>query len=418
MTQTKYEQGDIKLISLSITNHDNTATVDVRSQLSSLSIYEDISQPTIYAELALVDGKNLVKDLPILGEETLEISFITPTRETITTYKLRVYAITGQVNLPSNKAVSYTLKAVSEEHFINNDFYVTNSYKDTIDNIVYDILKNQIKTQKNVFIEQTRGLTPIIFSRNNPFICIDMLRQKAVNKTPFGGLFFFYENQYGIHFKSVDKMIEEGKSTIDSKEFFYEVASNTDRIRKSYQYRNLLRFEHLKKNDSIVTQASGVFSNITKSFDILTKKVSDTSFKLNEQASNIQTGQRSAAELPISKSFLTQKSDRSSFTMFVPSDTDRGNDLLKDVLGYKQSLSHIINLNIVRGMIYGDSYISVGDMIKLNLPDTSSTNDKEVYDSRYSGNYIIQKLRHIIVPEDNKFKHNIAFDANKIGITG
>jgi hypothetical protein len=104
--------------------------------------------------------------------------------------------------------------------------------------------------------------------------------------------------------------------------------------------------------------------------------------------------------------------------MFVPSDTDRGNDLLKDVLGYKQSLSHIINLNIVRGMIYGDNYISVGDMIKLNLPDTSSTNDKEVYDSRYSGNYIIQKLRHIIVPEDNKFKHNIAFDANKIGITG
>jgi hypothetical protein len=72
----------------------------------------------------------------------------------------------------------------------------------------------------------------------------------------------------------------------------------------------------------------------------------------------------------------------------------------------------------VRGMIYGDNYISVGDMIKLNLPDTSSTGDKEVYDSRYSGNYIIQKLRHLIVPEDNKFKHNIIFDANKIGITG
>jgi hypothetical protein len=414
----KFDLGDVKILSVKITHFDGSTSVDIRQQIGSISVYEDLQQPTIYAELLVNDAVNLVKDFPITGNEMIEIVFKTPTREELTTYKLKVYTIEGQGTRNSGQATAYVLKAVSEEHFRNTDFNITSSYKDTIDNIVYDIIKNQLKTDKPLFIERTRGLTPISFARDTPFACVDLLRKRAVNLTPFGGVFYFYENQYGFHFKSVDKMIEEGKSTIQSKEFYYEPMVSTDKIRSAYQYRNLIRFEHLKKADTALDQISGMFSNKVASFDIFTKNFTETKFNLSEQKKNINTGQTGRTELPYDAKFLNNKSNANQVNLFVPSDTERGNDYIKDLLGHKHSLLQILNLNIVRGMIYGDNIICVGDMIKLNLPETSSFNEKEKYDSRYSGNYVIQKLRHLIVPEDNRFKYYIAFDANKIGITG
>ena len=70
-----YEPGDVKLISVKLTNNNKTATIDVRGQLLALSIYEDIEMPTIYAELVLNDAINLVKDFPIMGEEDIEKAY-------------------------------------------------------------------------------------------------------------------------------------------------------------------------------------------------------------------------------------------------------------------------------------------------------------------------------------------------------
>ena len=47
-----------------------------------------------------------------------------------------------------------------------------------------------------------------------PFEAVDLLRQKAVSKEfPSGGAYVFYENQYGVQFRSIENIIKE-----DSKE--------------------------------------------------------------------------------------------------------------------------------------------------------------------------------------------------------
>jgi hypothetical protein len=75
----------------------------------------------------------------------------------------------------------------------------------------------------------------------------------------------------------------------------------------------------------------------------------------------------------------------------------------------------MFNQNIIRCQIYGDNYLSVGDMVTINLPDTSGTTEKKVGDTVFSGNYMITKLRHMIYQVDRKFKYDIAMDCNKIG---
>ena len=75
----------------------------------------------------------------------------------------------------------------------------------------------------------------------------------------------------------------------------------------------------------------------------------------------------------------------------------------------------MFNQTIVRGYAHGDSNLMAGDMITLQVPDTSAIKKNDKQDDRYSGNYLITKLRHFIYLEDGRFKHRVSFDCNKLG---
>ena len=411
-----YELDDVKVYDIKITNANGTDTKDIRGQLLTMSIYEDIQEPTIYAEILLVDQISLISKLPIVGEETVVISFKTPSRDEITTYNLRVFNISGEAVQDSNKGSVYKLQCVSEEHFVGSVLNIEKAYKDIISNIVTDILVNNLKTTKQLDIEPTKGLIPWVIPRMNPFQAIDHVRQRAISQVPTGGVFVFYEDQMGIHFRSIESLIEMGQQTINSRVFTYDPATKEDTLRHTHAFRNMINYEHLKKTDTVMKLASGVFNNITKSYDIHTKAFGETIFKLAEQSNKIVTGQTKAS-LPNSGEFIENYSNMDQYKFFAPKDISKGTDYTTDYMGYKQSFATLFNQNIVRAFVHGDNYLKIGDMVTLQLPETSGIKTTDKKDRQYSGNYLITKLRHMIYMEDRKFKHKVSFDCNKVGFS-
>jgi hypothetical protein len=410
----QYEPGDIRIISIKLTNTNKSASVDIRAQVMSLSIFEDIEEPTIYAELMMVDSINLVKDFPIIGEEDIEIVYVTPGRDKPTKYNFRTYSIDGTVNNATGKGSAYMLKCVSQEHFINSITLVDKGYNNTVAEMVADILVNEIKTKKPVTIETTRGLIPVTLPKMNPLAAVDFLRQKAVSKRASGGVFVFFENQYGVSFVTLEKLIEDGSKSIDSRVFTYNPDTISDKQRKTYAFRNLQRFEHLSKFDTIDKLAGGMYKNTVRSFDLLSKEFGEVSFEMTKQAHKFETGDK-ATKVPNTQKIMNEVNAGAPFYMFTPKDSSKGNDFVSDLIGYRHAFVKLFNQNVTRCMAYGDSYLTVGDMIQLDLPDTSGTTEKKTNDARYSGKYMITKLRHLITQEDKKFKHNVTFDCNKIG---
>ena len=98
-----YETGDVKLVKATLQNGSKSVSVGITGQLISLSIFEDIEQPTLYCELTMIDSINLVQDFPIIGEETLEVSYYTPGRSKPTKLSFSIYGIEGQSAAPSGK---------------------------------------------------------------------------------------------------------------------------------------------------------------------------------------------------------------------------------------------------------------------------------------------------------------------------
>lgn len=409
-----YEPGDIKLISIKLTNTNKSATIDIRSQLLTFSVYEDIQEPTIYAEIVLNDALGLVKNFPIIGEEDVEISFIVPGRDKVTTYKLRTFAIDGTSFSDNNQSSNFILKCVSHEHFTNSVQQIDKGYNVTIAEMVIDILKNELNVKKGINVEATRGLIPVAVPRMNPFSAIDYLRQRAVAKRPSGGVFVFFENQFGYNFISLEKLIEDGKKNIVTKTFTHAPDTRSTKERQAYAWRNITKFEHLTKFDTISKMSNGMFKNNVIAFDMTTKDVTNTEFRIQEQAKVFETGENKA-RLTSTEKLINEANRGAPYYMFAPKDISKGNAFLTDLMGYKLAYTNMFNQNIVRCQVYGDNYLAVGDMVALNLPESSGTTEKKTGDTRFSGNYMITKLRHMVYQRDRKFKYEITMDCNKIG---
>lgn len=414
-----YETGDIKLVKAILRNNNGSVSTGIQGQLISLSIFEDIEQPTLYCELTLLDSINLVQDFPIIGEETLELSYYTPGRDAPTKISFNIYGIEGQSSAPTSKGSIYTLKGVSAFHFYNASTTVSKSYKTVISDMVADILtdmSNKTGIKARVNIEPTKGLVPITIPRLSPFSAIDFLRQRSVSaENPSGGAYVFFMNQYGFHFKSIENLLKEGKAEVASKKFTYSPDTKSDKERSAYSFRNIINFTHLSKFDSIDKLQSGHVNTEVQHFDIFTKENKAAVTKLSEKMNTFVSAD-GKGRISSSPNYIEKYDNSSRSVFFIPKDSSRGDDFLDISLGIKNSYASLLNQNTVRVLVPGDNFLSVGDVVELSLPEVSGTTERKTKDRMNSGNYIVIKLRHIITMEEGgKPKHLISMDCSKVG---
>lgn len=415
-----YEPGDIKILKIELLNPQTGAKVDIRGQIAYLAIFEDIEEPSMMLEAMINDSVNLAQDFPIIGEEIINITYVTPARENPTRLSFNVFSIEGTNVSPTSRSSMYFIKAVSPIHLFNAFGVIEKTYNTIISEMVEDILKtaagNTEKKNLRTFVEKTKGMVPVLIPSLAPFEAVDFLRQKAVSaEFPSGGAFVFFENQYGIQFRSIEGLLKDGKTSIDSKKFTYYPGTGLDKSRQNYAFRNLLNYVHLNKFDTIDKIQSGSLSTEVESFDLLTKDVQLETYKLSESA-RLFTSTENKSKLPNSNQFINRLEKSSPSRVIMTKDTSKGNDFIDATIGLKSIYANFLNQNGLRALVYGDNYLSVGDVVEIKLPETSGTTEKKTSDRLNSGNYLITKLRHqITIEEGNKPKHYCSFDCVRIG---
>lgn len=421
MKNKNIEPGDVEIrkIQLYKWGSQKAAPIDIIGQTISFSIYEDVEEPSMLLEITLVDSLNLLQNYPIIGEEVIDVSFSTPGRDNPYKKTFYVYSVESVASNPNSKASTYTLKAVTPLHYFSSRFIIKKTYNNTIDQIVRDIINDATVSNglgsTRLFTESTKGLIPIAIPSLTAFEAIDFIRQRAVSaEHASGGSFLFFENQYGYQFRSIEGIITEGKKQVATKEFTFAPATNTDKQRSQYSFRNILNYQNTGRFDSINKITSGSINNTVEAFNMLTKQTEVVRFNFAEKAKTFATTD-SKSRVPNSTGFI-EKFNNTDKNYFMTKDSSKGNDYLDSMFGSKDAYARLFNENVLRVLINGDNYISAGDVVKLNLPDTSGTTERKAGDRMNSGNYLITKLRHIISTEQGaKPKHQIAFDCARMG---
>lgn len=379
----------LKLVSL-----NSQRSIDLKNIVASFEVFGSIFAPTMVGALTLNDGSALLQELPIVGEELLEVEFETPNRKPFQKLMYVYFPENMEFN-PNGSHISITLHFASVDDFPGKIAYVNKGYKDNISKIVEGVLKFT-KTSSPLNLEQTKGIELINIPGWNVWKSVEFLRARAIS-TRYNSPYLFFEDNEGYNFCSYEYLIEQRKKNADnllftSNSYLPEAGSssvgNATVLRR--QYRNVDNLQIESKPNTFKQILEGGASSRTVVFDILNKSIKNIDTKYDDAKSIVKE--------PLGKQFNPSHDSKTmkpidnipTRTFLMPTDSTNPAAVV-DQYGKKNMYISMLQENKISFNTSGDSELQPGDVIKFVMPATS--NYKEP-DKQLTGNYLIGQLRH------------------------
>lgn len=399
----EFQPGDVDVIDILLLSEDGQRAYSLMNQAVTVEIYESVMSPVIWAEIQITDSMGLLQNFPIIGEEYIKITFKTPkTFGDSATYLLRVNAVNNKQVTQNNKKITYTLQCCSAELMTNVKKSVTLTTKDTIKNIITNIIEDYIESDKPVFVDSTTGMEEIKIANLTPFEAIDFIRQRAVSARYQSSSFCFYESRRGYHFITIERLMDDGAKIVQSgnydKIFFFDNSGKNDS--QNMTYRNIIAYNQISFGDSISKVQDGSLNNAVQQFDLITGDVRKLTYTDNIGADAFRSSSDTSSSGQ-STSFTRQHGKNTTLTRLIPTNSDRSASDLAEKITKSQAYAQKLAQNITQIHIYGDSEVTLGDVINLKLPSGIDVSTGQNQISRLdSGTYTVTKIRQMILLGD------------------
>jgi hypothetical protein len=393
-------------MNLTIIREDGQRAMTLMSHCKTIEVYESVLSPVIFAELNIADAIGMRQDFPINGEEYVKLVIRTPDTRVPTTYMLRVYEVVDEKVVRNAQMRTYKLKCCSPELFRSAKTHISNTYSGTVSEAINDILENYLQTEKSIEIEDTKGAKERVLSRLTPLAAIDYLRRSAISKTHKSSSFVFFENKDGYKFCTLERLLHEGSFLgLTDKTFFFDSGSNNTDI-NNITMRNIIAFNQVQSAGSLSMIARGGITNVSKQFDLFTGDVTVYNYTDNESADEFKTadekgaGQRTSTHVMEHGQVGTKAGMSPSVVAAVPSTSETGDSGTAAMMAVRRAYTQKLVDNIVQIYVYGDTDVTVGDVIKCKFPRGLGTSGDPKTTRLDSGNYLVTKVRHMIVLGD------------------
>lgn len=396
---TNFQPGDVQLEDIVLISEDQQRTYSLMSQCVGFDIYESILSPIMFAELVVADSIGLLQNFPINGTEYIKITFKTPKNKgSPAQFLMRVNGIENKQVNESNKRLTYTIKCVSSELIENSRTQQSLVGTDNISTLVKNVMEDQLETSKPLFIDDTSGIEKVLLTRMTPFQIIDYLRQRAVSSTYLSSSFCFFENRKGFHFTTIEKLFEQAFKEDDTDKLFFFDTSRKD-AGENVTMRNIIAYNQIQFGDTVSQIKSGGLNNQVQQFDLITGDVRKVTYTDNIGADEFKsTSPTGTSSKPTT--FTKNHGRTTTVTKIIPVRSDKLAGEIAEKISRTQAYAQKISQNIVQIHIYGDSDISVGDVIRCRFPSGADDKDGQGTSRFTSGYYLVSKLRHIVLNTD------------------
>ena len=433
--------GDYVLDKVVLINHLGYK-VDVKHIMLELNIYESIYKSAVTGSIVIADEGNQIARMSIQGLEKIAFHLKTPGvaygREDVidaseeTGEPYHIYKISDRKQL--NRGItSYTLHFASREFMRNLRTKVSQAYDGKYDRAVIDIVKdeNYLDSRKRINVESTGNANKIVIPNLPPFDAIDLIAKRSISDKSKGVGYFFYETTSGYYFRSWSNMItNQGEFARPAKQQFYyqpqKMSSNskaTDQDKVERAYESVESYEFVNNfHDVAANTLLGTYGHRVISHNLFDKSYNIEDYNYHNEFGNTPhadtvgytDNQFAIMDTPVDYDNLRGISDyaesRVSLQTTTPflHDKEVGNyglDAIQDSLKTGQRVSQVnqvVHGTSLKLVIKGQSYIEAGNLIEFNLTDVNSANTDNPKDPRFSGNYIITKIRHQVT--NNQYK--------------
>ncbi len=383
------------------------------------NIYESVHSPTVVANFEFYDAKGMFNNF-VFTNKKIVIEFTTNEVNTKSAIRYELYVIANDPVVPTNddKGIAYKLTCVTYEVWKSATIRNTPLSRNNIEcERMVKAYLTLLESQKPLFAEKTRGLHTFNFTGKTPMECIDQIRVEHALSAQFNGhAFCFFENKYGFVFKSLEMMIKEGKENIGDKCFMQSTLTNVDVT--GAKWRNILAFKLIQNGNEGLARRIGAGSNLVNQKNSVTGDY--TRFEVDPKNLEFETLNKGSSSSSLkAQNEMGKETGNIQEVSFDPETQNAEIAEKKNHLPFY--MAHFLT-TVAQVTIYGDSTISIGDVIKCQLPDYDALTQGEKNPIREdsqmtSGNYLVTKCRHVLTFNE-KAEYMQGLEIVKDGIGG
>ena len=435
--------GDYILREIVLHNYYEEKT-DILPIVQELNIYESIYNNAITGTVIVGDTKNQIARMKLQGLERISFKVTTPGQTGLkdsidfsreTGDPLHVYKITDR-KMVNNNLMVYKIHFASREFMRNTRLKVSQAYTGTLDSMVHEITKDYLDSKKTLFVESTSNQDKIVIPNMRPFDAINMIAKKAIPQNSRGGVgYYFYETTKGFNFRSWESMVSSKSNfkRTPRDEFFYQPAKIPGSDPKAVNDRALQELRTIEEyefannfHDVAANTVLGTYGHRVITYNLFDKNIETNDYHYHDQFNESKhtdsttsqfDGERYAIapspvdydnELTISDFPEARVSLQPTTRFLHGEDTGMyGIDVNQDGVkfgAYQSQLNQVMNGTTLKMKIKGQCKINAGDLITVHLKDPNASRDNsskagQNHDERFSGDYVITKLRHQITGE-------------------
>ena len=425
---------------------------NISNMVVELNVYESIYNHAITGTLVIADSRNLISNLPIQGTERLSFRLATK----LNTYHhdnsidfteenghpMHVYKLTNKEQLNDN-VQTYTLHFCSKEFLRNLRTKVSESFDGRMDEAVYSIFKNPeyLNSKKKLHFQKTRNSDKVVIPNLSPIAAINLLAKRSLptNLNDSGGAgYLFYETTKGFHFRSFESLCvtKNGQQVRAVQKFRYvhvpvdtthheivEDGKKVDKIMENFRsvesYKFMNNFHDVAANTLLGTYGHTVITHnlYDKSYKKDKYHYHDSYYSTNHADTDPDKhwmGGPAITDSPVDydqvegdaykqkgvSDFAESRVSLQSTTQYAHGEEtgNYGVDVVQDgkLEGERIALTNSISSGTKLHMtVKGHSWLQSGDVIEFDvLSVENKKNSGGRPDPRYSGRYIITKIRH------------------------
>ena len=421
------QAGDFRFVECILKSSSGVVAEKFEKQIVSLEITEDIFKNSMQGIVVVIDNNNLPINMPLTGQDFLTLKIITPGVESqpVVDTVFCITQLVGRHEDLSVGAMTYTFKLISSETLRDNRVRVQSSYTDTPSKVVEHIMKNFIKSTKNMTIEETTGTRKYVSPYSRPFDFIKNLTRESVSSKTNSPNYLFYENTKGYFFVTTDYLYNQNivAEFEPSDTGLLEPHGKRDLDR---DMRNILSLGVSNTTNTVAAARGGMFGGRLIVYNLFNKnyELFDHDYFRDFDKHSRMNENHIYNESPIDEEGNTLGNfPKSNINLHPTSKSDgldaRYSDNLSDNQIERWLLQHrakLMELRLGQSMIltvHGRANIAVGDKVHVTKPITGKTHGDSDLDKINDGEFLVTHIKHTFesAPDTHIMDMNVTNDS-------
>ena len=426
---------------------------DLVPNLEELNIYESIFSNHLQAFITLQDAFNIPFKLPIIGEETIDVSIRLEGDEGDSIINPPMFHVLDLSDrfIKNVQSQRFSLNLVSAQYMSNVHSRVSKSFSGmTAVDIVHDIWANYLDDgHGDLHTEPSKREEQCIIPNWTPHEAFNWLATRTQPKDDdFATNYVYYEDMDGVHFKSLNKLAGVEPTLIFAKEPLATDPSKVESL--SGGFIKVDSITYMGQFEKIKNINEGQYSSKMITHDIVKKKIRQHDYDgftewfpvnhlgpfppLSNSKTEVKSGHipRTSFAPPFDPNFaITEGRRLSDLTDSAVSLYPKHDKMYAQNFGHEhdnkveewklrragQMLSY--DGIMIQVECAGLSFIRIGMTVTLNVlsPETTSHGKHDIaFDKFLSGTYMITAIRHVFANDMGETGYKMIIEMTKDGL--